>query len=189
MPHTPRGQVEVICGCMFSGKSEELIRRLRRAEIARMRVRVFKPAIDNRYAAKAVVSHLKDEFPCIPVERASQIRDLCGGCDVVGIDEVQFMNGDVIKVVEDLAKHGKRVIVAGLDLDAFEKPFGPMPELLVRADYITKLHAVCVVCGEDATRSYRKSGTTGQVEVGSAQYEARCRGCYHHGPAAAAAVA
>ncbi len=189
MPHNPRGQVEVICGCMFSGKSEELIRRLRRAEIARMTVRVFKPAIDDRYGAKAVVSHLRDEFPCTPVENARQIVDLCGGCDLVGIDEVQFMGPEIVKVVDDLARRGKRVIVAGLDLDAFEEPFGPMAELLVRADYVTKLHAVCVVCGEDATRSYRKSGTTGQVEVGSDQYEARCRGCYHHGPEAAVAVA
>lgn len=184
MAFNQRGQVEVICGCMFSGKSEELIRRLRRAEIARQVVRVFKPAIDDRYGATAVVSHVKDQFPCTPVERAGQIAELVDGCDVVGIDEAQFMGPEVVPLVDDLARRGKRVLIAGLDLDAFEQPFGPMADLIVRADYVTKLHAVCVVCGGDATRSYRKSGTRGQVEVGSKQYEARCRTCFHQGPPA-----
>lgn len=182
MASNPRGQVEVICGCMFSGKSEELIRRLRRAEIARQNVKVFKPAIDDRYGAEAVVSHVKGEFPCQPVGHAGQIAEMVEDCNVVGIDEAQFMGPEIVPLVDDLAKSGKRVIIAGLDLDAFEKPFGPMADLLVRADYVTKLHAVCVQCGEDATRSFRKTDTTGQVEVGSTQYEARCRACFHRGP-------
>lgn len=182
MPHNPKGQVEVIAGCMFSGKSEELIRRLRRAAIAKQKIKVFKPSVDDRYATDAVVSHVKAELPCIPVDTATQISEhCCEECDVVGIDEAQFMGTGLVALVDKLALAGKRVILAGLDLDSFEKPFGPMAELLARADYVTKLHAVCVRCGEDATRSYRKSQNQEQVEVGAEQYEARCRSCYHLG--------
>lgn len=182
MPHNPQGQVEVICGCMFSGKSTELIRRVRRAQHAKQTVKVFKPATDDRYGVHAVVTHVKSEIPCIPVTNVTQISEHCySNCDVVALDEAQFFQEEIVALVDALAQEGKRVIVAGLDLDAFEKPFGPMPELMVKADYITKLHAVCVVCGEDASRSYRRSGTTEQVEVGSDQYEARCRACYRKG--------
>ena len=182
MPHNPQGQIEIICGCMYSGKSEELIRRVRRAQYARQVVKIFKPAIDDRDAIHAVVSRAKGEVPCTPVQNATQLLEHCyDGCDVVAIDEAQFFQDGIVTIVDILARGGKRVIIAGLDLDSFGKPFGPMADLLIRADYITKLHAVCVVCGEDATRSYRKSGTTEQVEVGSGQYEARCRACFHKG--------
>jgi len=182
MPRNVKGQVEVICGCMFSGKTEELIRRIRRAEYAKQTVKVLKPSIDDRYATHAVVTHVKGEVPCIPVDNVTQLSGHCyEDCDVVAIDEAQFFSPGIVAVVDALANEGKRVIVAGLDMDAFGKPFGPMADLIVRADYVTKLHAVCMICGGDATRSYRKSGTSNVVEVGADQYEARCRACYHKG--------
>jgi thymidine kinase len=165
-----------------SGKSEELIRRVRRAQFAKQAVKVFKPAVDDRYATHAVVSHVNAQVPCIPVQNVTQISEHSyESCDVIAIDEAQFFAPGLVLMVDVLAQMGKRVIVAGLDLDSFGEPFGPMADLLVRADYITKLHAVCVCCGEDATRSYRKSGGTNQVEVGADQYEARCRACYNKG--------
>lgn len=172
------GHVEVICGCMFSGKSEELIRRLRRAVIAKQAVQVFKPVIDNRYSSKAVVSHTRVEFPAEAVQSPGDILFRVNEqTQVVGIDEAQFFHAGIVDVVETLANQGRRVIVAGLDQDAFGQPFGPMPQLMAVAEFVDKIHAVCTVCGEPASRSYRKTGSQQQVEVGADQYEARCR---HH---------
>lgn len=174
-PHG-KGQVEVVCGCMFSGKTEELIRRLRRADIAKQKIQVFKPAIDDRYATHAVVSHARAEYPAVPVTSSEAVLAQVGeDTQVVGLDEVQFFDLKIAFVAETLANRGVRVICAGLDLDAFGEPFGPMPALIATAEHVTKLAAVCTVCGEPAYRSFRKSGTTDQVEVGADQYEARCR--------------
>lgn len=177
-PHN-RGQIEVICGCMFSGKSEELIRRLRRVTYARQKLQVFKPAQDTRDGKAAVVSRAKVEFPAQVVTTALDALALVhADTKVVGLDEIQFFDPGVLELCETLADRGVRVIAAGLDQDFGGKPFGPMPNLMAVAEYVTKLPAVCVVCGEPAFRSRRKSGSTAQVEVGSDNYEARCR--IHH---------
>lgn len=174
-----KGQVEVIAGCMFSGKTEELIRRLRRAVIAKQKVQVFKPSIDDRYATDAVVSHARTEYPAKPVPSAMSILGLLQkDTHVVGLDEVQFFGDGILEVVEVLANRGVRVICAGLDLDSFGRPFGPMPALLATAEHVIKLAAVCTSCAEPAYRSFRKSGTTTTVEVGADQYEALCRACF-----------
>lgn len=174
------GWIEVICGSMFSGKTEELIRRLRRAAIARQKIQVFKPAIDDRYSLDQIVSHNALSFESLAVLDVSQIRDhLRFDTQVVGIDEAQFFSSDLVAVSEDLAKRGIRVIVATLDQDYRGRPFGPVPELLCVAEYVTKMLAVCVVCGNPANRSQRVSGGTGLVQVGSQDlYEARCRNCF-----------
>ena len=152
-----RGSVELITGSMFSGKTEELIRRLRRAQFAGMKVEIFKPAIDNRYSETLVVSHDEKSIHSTPVDNASSIILLAAGCDVVGIDEAQFFDHSVVDVCNRLADAGLRVIVAGLDMDFMGQPFGPMPDLLAIAEYVTKVHAICVKCGSLAQYSNRKS--------------------------------
>ena len=184
-PHIP-GSVEVICGSMFSGKTDELIRRLRRATIARQHVQVFKPAIDIRYAVEKVSSHAGSDFAAIPIVKAAEIYErLDKQATVVAIDEAQFFDDEIIQVVEKLADQKIRVIVAGLDTDFRGEPFGPMPELMARAEHVDKLQAICMVCGEPASRTQRLvNGNPARfhdpvVIVGAAEmYEARCR--THH---------
>lgn len=176
------GSIEVIVGSMYSGKTEELIRRLRRAQIARQRVEIFKPAIDDRYAADAIVSHSELRIPSRAVKTAAEVLRHAHEAEVIGIDEGQFLGPDLVKVCEKLARRGKRVIVAGLDQDYRGVPFEPMPQLLAIAEYITKTLAICVVCGAPANRTYRKVKRGGRVVVGGADlYEARCRRCYELG--------
>ncbi len=175
-----RGWIEVICGSMFSGKTEELIRRLKRAKIANLKVEIFKPSIDVRYDETAVVSHDSNSIQSTPVDNSQNILLLTEGVDVVGIDEAQFFDPEIASVCEKLATKGIRVIVAGLDMDYLGKPFGQMPNLLATADYITKLHAICVQCGNIASISYRKTNQDGQVMLGEKDhYEPRCRTCYN----------
>lgn len=176
-----RGWIEVICGSMFSGKTEELIRRLKRAKIANLKVEIFKPGIDVRYDETKVVSHDANAIQSTPLDNSQKILLLAQDVDVVGIDEAQFFDDELAHVCEALALKGIRVIVAGLDMDYLGKPFGQMPALLAIADYITKLHAICVVCGNIANISYRKSADEGQVLLGEKDvYEPRCRVCYHN---------
>jgi thymidine kinase len=183
--HIP-GSVEVICGSMFSGKTDELIRRLRRATIARQKVQVFKPAVDVRYAVEKVTSHAGSDFAAIPVENASEIRQrLDRKATVVAIDEAQFFDDEIIQVVDELAAKKLRVIVAGLETDFRGEPFGPMPVLMARAEHVEKLQAICMVCGEPASRTQRLvNGKPARysdpvVIIGAAElYEARCRS--HH---------
>lgn len=174
-----RGWIEVICGSMFSGKTEELIRRLKRVQIAKLKVEIFKPAIDVRYDENKVVSHDANTIISNPVDHSQSILLLASNVDVVGIDEAQFFDEGIIDVCEKLAQRGIRVIVAGLDMDYKGRPFGPMPQLLAIADYITKLHAICVKCGNIASISYRKTLDENQVLLGEKDsYEPRCRKCY-----------
>ncbi len=176
------GWIEVICGSMFSGKTEELIRRLKRAKIASQKVEIFKPGTDTRYDIKNVVSHDANSILATPVEHSSKILDFADGVTVVGIDEAQFFDSELTDVCEKLALKGIRVIVAGLDMDYKGKPFGPMPNLLAVAEYITKVHAICQHCGNLATHSYRLSDETGTVVLGEKdRYEPRCRNCYQMG--------
>src|SRR5262245_17358742 len=176
------GSIEVIVGSMYSGKTEELIRRLRRAQIARQRVEIFKPVIDDRYARDAIVSHSELRIPSRSVKKAADVLRHAHEAQVIGIDEGQFLGKELIPVVEKLARMGKRVIVAGLDQDYLARPFEPMPELLAIAEYITKTLAICVVCGSPANRTYRKVQRGGRVVVGGTEiYEARCRRCYDLG--------
>ncbi len=173
-----RGWIEVICGSMFSGKTEELIRRLKRVKIANLKVEIFKPAIDTRYDETKIVSHDTNAILSTPVESSQAILLLANDVDVVGIDEAQFFDAEIAVVCEQLAVKGIRVIVAGLDMDYLGKPFGQMPNLLSIADYITKLHAICVKCGNIANVSYRKVTGGGQVLLGEKDiYEPRCRHC------------
>ena len=173
-----RGWIEVICGSMFSGKTEELIRRLKRAKIANLKVEIFKPGIDVRYDETKVVSHDANAIQSTPVDNSQKILLLSQDVDVVGIDEAQFFDEEITNVCETLATKGVRVIVAGLDMDYLGKPFGQMPNLLSIADYITKLHAICVQCGNIANISYRKIAQEGQVLLGEKDiYEPRCRTC------------
>jgi thymidine kinase len=176
------GSLEVVCGPMFSGKTEELIRRVRRAQIARQKVQIFKPAIDTRYDEKEVVSHSAQSILSEPVENAIDILlKLKDSTRIVAIDEVQFFDKDVVTVAAKLARRGYRVICAGLDLDYRGVPFGPMPMLLAIADNVTKIQAICTVCGAPATRSQRITKQSGQVMLGEADhYEARCRGHYEY---------
>jgi thymidine kinase len=175
----PKGWIEVICGSMFSGKTEELIRRLKRARIANQRVEIFKPDIDSRYHVENIVSHDENAVLSTPVGNASSILLLAKDVDVVGIDEAQFFGEHIVSVCESLAASGVRVIVAGLDMDYTGRPFGPMPNLLAIADYITKLHAICMRCGGIANFSYRKTEQSSQVLIGEQDmYEARCRTCF-----------
>lgn len=177
-----RGWIEVICGSMFSGKTEELIRRLKRAKIANLKVEIFKPAIDIRYDENNVVSHDSNFIQSTPIDNSQTILLMAGEVDIVGIDEAQFFDDEIMNVCETLALKGIRVIVAGLDMDYLGKPFGQMPKLLAIADFITKLHAICVCCGNLANISYRKTATGGQVLVGEKDiYEPRCRKCYQLG--------
>ena len=175
-----RGWIEVICGSMFSGKTEELIRRLKRAKIANLKVEIFKPSVDVRYDEVKIVSHDTNFIVSTPVDNAQSILLLTEDVDVVGIDEAQFFDNEITYVCEQLALKGIRVIAAGLDMDYLGKPFGQMPNLLAIADYITKLHAICVKCGNIANISYRKVADKGQVLLGEKDvYEPRCRDCYH----------
>lgn len=176
----PSGWIEVICGPMFSGKTEELIRRLRLAIIGKQRAEIFKPAIDSRYAEEHITSHNEQKFKCTPVPDAGKILELVDDhTRVVGIDEAQFFDDTIVAVCQKLANRGMRVIAAGLDQDYLGRPFGPMPALLAIAESILKLKAVCMVCGGLATRSQRLTGETQQVVVGAQDhYEARCRACF-----------
>ncbi|MGN7721149.1 thymidine kinase [Chitinophaga sp. 22620] len=177
-----RGWIEVICGSMFSGKTEELIRRLKRARFANLSVEIFKPAIDTRYDEEQIVSHNENRILSTPVDSSQQILLLGQGVDVVGIDEAQFFDLELPNVCDQLALAGMRVIVAGLDMNFQGEPFGPIPALLAKAEYITKLHAICVQCGNIATHSYRKSKNKQAVLLGETDlYEPRCRDCYNRG--------
>lgn len=174
-----RGRIEVICGSMFSGKTEELIRRLKRARIARLRVETFKPALDVRYSEADVVSHEGQAIGSTPIDSSASILLLASDVDVVGIDEAQFFDSGLTDVCNQLADNGVRVIVAGLDMDFRGKPFGPMPELCAIADEVTKVHAICVKCGELATYSHRTVKNDKQVLLGETEeYEPLCRLCY-----------
>ncbi len=173
-----RGWIEVICGSMFSGKTEELIRRLKRVKIANLKAEIFKPAIDTRYDEVKIVSHDTNFIHSTPVDSSQNILLLAQDVDVVGIDEAQFFDAEIANVCEALALRGIRVIVAGLDMDYLGNPFGQMPNLLAKADYITKLHAICVQCGNIANISYRKTAAEGQIVLGEKDvYEPRCRHC------------
>ena len=177
-----RGWIEVISGSMFSGKTEELIRRLKRAKIANLKVEIFKPSIDFRFNKTALVSHDSNFIHSTPVDNSQIILHLANNVDIVGIDEAQFFDNKITDVCETLALRGIRVIVAGLDMDYKGRPFGPMPQLLAVADFITKLHAICVRCGNLASMSYRKSAREEQVLLGAQDvYEPRCRKCYYEG--------
>ncbi|MEP6617426.1 MAG: thymidine kinase [Ginsengibacter sp.] len=173
-----RGWIEVICGSMFSGKTEELIRRLKRVKIANLKAEIFKPSIDVRFDAIRIVSHDENKIHSTPVANSRQILVLAKNVDVVGIDEAQFFDEDITFVCEQLALQGIRVIVAGLDMDFQGNPFGQMPRLLAIADYITKLHAICMKCGNIANISFRKTADEAQVLLGEKDiYEPRCRVC------------
>jgi thymidine kinase len=173
------GHIEIICGSMFSGKTEELIRRIRRAEIAKQRVKVFKPKIDNRYSEFSIVSHNERSFPSEIVDNAEEILEKSFDAEVIGIDEAQFFDNNLVEVCQQIADSGKRVIVAGLDQDYKAMPFEPMPQLLAIAEYITKTLAVCVICGAPANRTQRVTENPDRVLVGGENhYEARCR--LHH---------
>lgn len=176
--HRP-GRIEVVCGSMFSGKTEELIRRMKRAKFARQSVVIFKPAIDTRYSEEDVVSHDKNSIPSTPIDSSGSILLLSSGIDVVGIDEAQFLDDGLISVCNDLANRGIRVIVAGLDMDYKGIPFGPMPGLCAIADEVTKVHAICVKCGNLAYVSHRLVADDKRVLLGEqAEYEPLCRECY-----------
>lgn len=173
------GWIEAITGSMFSGKTEELIRRLKRAQIAKQRVAIFKPNIDDRYGTDHIISHSEQRIPSISVENASEIPALCVDAHVVGIDEGQFFGADLVAVCDTLASGGKRVIVAGLDQDFRGAPFEPMPQIMAIAESVTKTLAICVKCGNPANRTQRISGDKDRVVVGAIDmYEARCRNCY-----------
>ena len=178
--HNETGWVEVIVGSMFSGKSEELIRRLNRARIARQKVQVFKPSIDERYSVEQIASHSGQNHDSSPVMSAAELkRQVLPETQVVGIDEGQFFDAGIVDVVNELANSGKRVIIAGLDQDYTGKPFEPMPQLLCIAEYITKIHAICVKCGSTANYTQRTVESEERVEVGASdKYEARCRQCF-----------
>ena len=178
MPYNT-GWIEVVCGCMFSGKTEELIRRLRRAQIAKQHVKIFKPKIDNRYSTHQIVSHSDQALSSIIIDNPREILELSSEAQVVGIDEGQFFSSELVDVCEQLANNGKRVIVAGLDQDYRGKPFEPIPQLLSVAEYITKTLAICMVCGNPADRTQRTTQQQELVVVGAHNiYEARCRKCF-----------
>ncbi len=175
-----KGWIEVICGSMFSGKTEELIRRLRRAKIANQRVEIFKPNIDTRYSENDIVSHNQTSIPSTPVDSSRTILLYSNDVDVIGIDEAQFFDEGIVEVVKELANKGIRVIVAGLDMDFKGNPFGSIPNLMAIADYVTKVNAICVVCGDPSLFSYRKIERSETVLLGEKDsYEPRCRRCYH----------
>ncbi len=181
----PSGWIEVICGSMFSGKTEELIRRLRRAQIARQRVEIFKPSLDKRYDDTDIVSHSALTIRSTPIATPGEMRLLAGGCAVVGIDEAQFFDESLVEVCAQLADGGTRVIIAGLDMDYEGRPFGPMPALMATAEFVTKVHAICARCGAVASFSYRLSADRAQVLLGEKRdYEPRCRGCFRQGQSA-----
>ena len=175
-----KGWIEVVCGSMFSGKTEELIRRLKRAQFAKQKVEIFKPQIDTRYHEEKVVAHAGSEIMSTPVPSSSTILLMANDVDVVGIDEAQFFDMELINVCNQLADSGVRVIIAGLDMDFQGKPFGPMPALLACAEYVTKVHAICMNCGSLAHISHRKTADTNLVLLGETDsYEPLCRDCYN----------
>jgi thymidine kinase len=175
-----RGSIELITGSMFSGKTEELIRRLRRAQFAGLKVEIFKPSLDKRYSETRVVSHDDKSINSTPVDNASSILLLAGDVDVVGIDEAQFFDESIVDVCNNLADNGIRIVIAGLDMDFLGKPFGPIPALLAIAEYVTKVHAICMRCGNLAQYSHRKSNDEQVVLLGEKDiYEPLCRGCYN----------
>ncbi|MCF8297849.1 MAG: thymidine kinase [Saprospiraceae bacterium] len=175
-----RGWIEVICGSMFSGKTEELIRRLKRAKIAQQRTEIFKPEIDTRYDVENVVSHDENVIHSTPVQTSSQILLLANDVEVIGIDEAQFFDNELPNVCNELANKGMRVIVAGLDMDFQGKPFGPIPALLAAAEHVTKVHAICMQCGHLAQYSHRKTTDEKLVMLGETEsYEPLCRRCYN----------
>ena len=175
------GWIEVICGSMFSGKTEELIRRLKRAQFAQQKIEIFKPAIDLRYNDQLVTSHDQNQIPSTPVPAAANIPMLADSCDVVGIDEAQFFDDEIVKVCNDLANRGIRVIVAGLDMDYRGNPFGPMPALMATAEYVTKVHAICTRTGNLAHYSYRTSKEDDLLLLGEKEnYEPLSRAAYFH---------
>ncbi len=176
------GWIEVVCGSMFSGKTEELIRRLNRAIIANLKVEIFKPVLDIRYHESNVVSHDKKEIRSTAVQFANDILLLAADCDLVGIDETQFFDAEIVDVSVKLANAGKRVIIAGLDMDYLAKPFEPMNNLMAVAEFVTKTHAICMKCGSIASYTYRLDDSDLQVVLGEKDiYEARCRQCYNLG--------
>ena len=174
------GWIEVIAGCMFSGKTEELIRRLRRAQIAKQNVKIFKPKIDNRYSNSDIVSHSEQSLPSILIDDINELLNYSEDAEVIGIDEAQFFSSDIVEICNKLANEGKRVIIAGLDQDYRGIPFEPMPQLLAIAEYITKTLAICVECGNPADKTQRKTESSERVVVGASDiYEARCRKCHY----------
>jgi len=176
---TNSGWIEVICGNMFSGKTEELIRRLRRAQIAKMPTVIFKPKIDSRFSRGHIVSHNHNKLESYMISAPKEILKLSKGYKVIGIDEVQFFDDSIIEICKTLADQSKRVIAAGLDTDYLGKPFGPMPEIMCEADYLDKLRAICVICGNPASYTQRTTSDSDQVVIGELdKYEARCRNCH-----------
>lgn len=183
-PKYNKGWIEVICGSMFSGKTEELIRRIKRAKIANLNVRIFKPKMETRYDNVKVVSHDSNSIDSFPVDHSHEILQWIDEVEVVGIDEAQFFDEGLPEVCDKLANMGKRVVIAGLDMDYLAKPFGRMPDLMAMAEYVTKVHAICMCCGDVAQYSYRFTKIGGQVVLGEKdQYEPRCRTCYTKGMA------
>ena len=177
-----RGWIEVIAGPMFSGKTEELLRRLRRAKIAQVKMAIFKPKIDIRYGQNKIVSHDANYFPSMPVSNSSEILKHAENAELVAIDETQFFDEAIVDVCEELALKGKRVICTGLDMDYLGVPFGPMPNIFAIANYITKIHAICMQCGYPATHSFRMAKNNDRVMLGELDtYEARCRACFNEG--------
>lgn len=176
------GWIEIVCGSMFSGKTEELIRRLTRAQIANLKVEIFKPATDTRYHDTKVVSHDRKEIRSTPVQFANDILLLASDCDLVGIDEAQFFDHEIVDVAVKLANNGKRVIIAGLDMDYLARPFEPMNDLMAVAEFVTKTHAICMNCGSIANYTFRLDDSNQKVVLGEKDiYEARCRRCYNLG--------
>jgi thymidine kinase len=174
------GWIEVVCGSMFSGKTEELIRRLKRAKYANLQVAIFKPQIDTRYHEQKIVSHDENTIQAISVLNAAEIMNHSSKADIIGIDEAQFFDANISDVCSKLAEMGKRVIVAGLDMDYLGNPFGEMPKLMAISNYVTKLHAICVKCGSIASYSFRITNDKNQVVLGEKDhYEARCRNCFN----------
>ncbi|MBI1222679.1 MAG: thymidine kinase [Bacteroidetes bacterium] len=179
---TDKGWIEVICGSMFSGKTEELIRRVRRAQFAKQIIEIYKPAIDNRYHEQDVVSHDENALAAQAVESSVNILLLYGGAQVVAIDEAQFFDLELTRICDELASRGVRVIVAGLDMDFKGEPFGPMPALMAKAEYVTKVHAICSICGDVALYSYRLQAHPSQILLGEKEsYEPRCRKHFEEG--------
>lgn len=179
--HKRKGSIEVICGSMFSGKTEELIRRLKRAKFAKMKVEIFKPSVDTRYHEEMVVSHDETAIQSTPVPSSTNILLLTGDVEVVGIDEAQFFDDELVNVCNQLANQGIRVIVAGLDMDYLGKPFGPIPQLMAVAEYVTKVHAICMKCGDLANHSHRIAENDSLVLLGETEsYEPLCRACFQN---------
>jgi thymidine kinase len=177
-----KGWIEVVCGSMFSGKTEELIRRLNRARIANLTVEIYKPSVDTRYHETEIVSHNSNAVQSTPVNSSLNILLMTKDAEVIGIDEAQFFDNEIVYVCETLAQRGIRVIIAGLDMDYLGKPFGPMPALMAISEYVTKVHAICMVCGDLATHTYRKTNDNALVMLGEKDiYEARCRNCFNEG--------